>query len=428
MYGARRRELAKRMKEGVAVFLAPPDGSHYLTSGDLLYLTGMNEPHFALVLVAGRQPKVHLFLRPYDRVDEIWNGRRATVEDGAKPFGVDEVHDIKQLETKLVSWLSGQKTFWAPLGGGYDQADQIVLGVMKKFRATKRGAASHLPVVRDPGLVLHPLRLVKAPEELIYMKKAAEITTLAYEPVFKAMRPGLIEGEISGLLDYGFRQRGGEGPAYPSIVGSGENGCFLHYSKNSKVMKDGELVVIDAGARCQYACDVSRTLPVNGRFTEAQARVYDIVLEAEEVSIRRSRPGVSLAQVYQAAVEVLVRGMIRLGCVKERTVKAVLKKKSHQAYFPHGVGHWLGLGVHDVGPYTMSNGKSVILRPGMVYTVEPGLYFPVNDRLVPKAYRGIGIRIEDDVLITSRGHEVLTKGIPKTRNDIEAAMFKGGEK
>lgn len=423
----RRKKMLKGLKEGVAVWLAPAPSDHgvYRTSGDLWYLTGINEPKVALVAVAGKSPRLHLFLRKRDPHDEVWNGPSARWEDGAKRFGVDEVHPFQELEEKLSGWLGGRTVFWASLGET-EELDRLIQRVMGRLRKSRRGSAALLPMVREPGAVVHALRLIKDQEEQTLMRQAAVITTEAYRQAYGAIRPGVVEGEIAGLLEFGFRQQGGGGPSYGTIVGSGQNACYLHYVKNTKPMKSGELVVIDAGAQFQgYACDVTRTFPVNGRFTPMQGQVYDIVLEAQLAAIRRCRPGATNMQVHQAAVEVLVKGLMKLGVVKERSVSLALKKKTFAPYYPHGTGHWLGLDVHDVGSYQTADGTSATLRPGMVLTVEPGLYFSEADHRVPKALRGIGVRIEDDILITAKGHEVLTRDIPKTRVDVESVM-RGG--
>ena len=276
----------------------------------------------------------------------------------------------------------------------------------------------------DPGRLLHELRLIKTAPEIEVMKQAAQITCEAHRRAMARTAPGVAEYEIEGVIEHTFRVEGGNGPGYTSIVGSGSNATILHYIENSQAMKDGDLVCVDAG--CEYGfytADVTRTWPVNGQFSSAQAELYELVLEAQEAAIAQAVEGNSIRSVHQVTVRVLTAGMVRLGLLSG-DVDDLIAEETYRRYYMHGTSHWLGLDVHDVGAY-FKDGDSRMLEAGMVLTIEPGVYVAEDDEDAPKAYRGIGIRIEDDVLVTEGGNVVLTAAAPKSIVDVEAAVRAG---
>jgi len=395
---------------------------------DFWYLTGFGEPESVLVLLPdgvadadAEAPKVRsvLFLRERDPKMETWTGRRLGVERAPAQLGVDEARDVEELWKELPKLLKGYERILYRTGID-EPFDRQVMEVVARLRGMARGGV--LPPVElvDPAPTLHEQRLFKSEEELAVMRRAAEITTEAHRAAMATARPGMHEYEIDALLDYRFRRRGSTGQAYTSIVAGGANACVLHYVENDAPLKDGDLLLIDAGAEVEYyASDVTRTFPVNGRFSEAQREVYELVLESQLAAIAQARPGVTHKSVHEAALDVLVRGMLRLGWL-EGTEESVKEDESYRRFFMHGTSHWLGLDVHDCGAYAAGE-ESRKLEPGMVFTVEPGLYVEADDNSVDERWRGIGVRIEDDVLVTPEGHEVLTADIPKSVEEVEAA-------
>ncbi|MGH7726994.1 MAG: aminopeptidase P N-terminal domain-containing protein [Candidatus Eiseniibacteriota bacterium] len=388
---------------------------------DVHYLTGFGEPDCVVVLTnAHPEHRFVLFVRPRDPERETWDGRRAGVEGALAEYGPDAVHPIGELEEKLPAYLEGARTLY--FTNGPDAAfgttvDRLLARLRRTRPRTGKGPVAWV----EQGEVTHELRLRKTSEELGLLRRASAITVEAHNAALAATRPGMSEREIEALLNYTFRVRGGSGPGYNSIVAGGVNGTILHYTENRSPLVDGELLLIDAAAEYEgYTADVTRTFPVGARYTPAQRAVYDIVLEAQHAAIAEVRPGNRFDDVHQAALEVLVGGLVRLG-VLEGTVEELIAEKAYQPFYMHRTGHWLGLDVHDVGLYVDGKGESRPLEPGMVLTVEPGLYF--GDVAVPydARYRGIGIRVEDDVVVTASGHEVLTEGAIKQPDEVEAA-------
>lgn len=390
---------------------------------DFWWLTGFDEPDCCLVLLPGlgvdEEPRSVLFLRDKDREREIWTGRRLGVAAAAKGLGVDEARPIEKLWTDLPKLLENHERILYRTGA--DPArDQKLLEATTRMRWAARGTVVPPQELADVARTLHELRLFKDEHELERMRRAAAITKEAHVEAMRRARPGVNEAEIDALLEYTFRKHGCTGPAYTPIVAGGANACILHYVENRRPLRDGDLVLIDAGAEFDYyACDVTRTFPVNGRFSAEQRAIYSIVLEAQLAAIAHARAGVRFVSVHERALEVLVRGLVGLGLLKG-PVAEELAGDVYKRFYMHRTSHWLGLDVHDCGAY-VKEGQSRVLEPGMVLTVEPGLYLAPDDETIDARWRGIGVRIEDDVLVTESGCEVLTAGIPKMIDEVEAA-------
>ncbi len=426
---------------------------------DFFFLTGFDEPDAVLVInPADPKERYVLFVRPRDREMEIWNGRRAGVEGAVAGYGADAAYPVEQLDDKLREYLIDRPTVYYRLGTG--AFDGRITRLVAELRAARvRGYQA--PVrVEDPGPILHELRLRRSPAELLRHRRACEISREAHREAMRYARPGLYEYQVQAALEFVFRANGSPRNGYASIVASGPNACILHYNENTRRMEDGELLLIDAGCEWGYhSADITRTFPVNGRFTAPQRAIYEVVLRAQLAGIAAARPGNRYEAVHEAARRVLAEGLVALGLLP-CGVEVSLAMHHYREFYMHGTGHWLGMDVHDVGDYRLDR-KSRVLEPGMVFTVEPGLYvdperetatFHVREysedemwerrlRLgmtaakkledeekakaekvvhpIPKEFRGIGVRIEDDLLITAEACEVLTAGTPKTIEEIE---------
>ncbi|MDZ4774626.1 MAG: aminopeptidase P N-terminal domain-containing protein [Planctomycetota bacterium] len=428
----RRRFLEALTTRGAAAVI--PTATHkvrnhdceyrFRPDSDFWYLTGFSEPDAVLVLVPplattnSKVPRSILFLREKDKDREIWTGKRLGVAAAAAALGVDEARPIERLWTDLPEILRNvEKIVWRT---GVDEArDRELFAVVAKLRATAKGGIVPPLELLDPSPLLHELRLKKSTSELDVMRRAARITKDAHIAAMKRARPGVNEREIDALLDMTFRASGASGAAYTNIVAGGANACCLHYVENDDVLKDGDLLLIDAGSEFEYyASDVTRTFPINGRFNAEQRALYEVVLDAQLTAIAHVKTGVTFVSVHEIALQRLVFGLVRLGLLTG-PVDAAIEKKTYDRFYMHRTSHWLGLDVHDCGAYVV-DGKSRTLEPGMVITVEPGVYVAEDDTTVEARWRGIGIRIEDDVLVTTTGHEVLTAGIPKHIDEVEA--------
>lgn len=391
---------------------------------DFWWLTGFAEPDCALVilpaLAADKPGRTILYLRDKDREKEIWSGRRLGLAAAPAALGVDEARNIERLFEDLPQLLVNCERI-VYRTGVEPERDRRMLEVLATLRARAKGMIVPPLELLDVNPFTHELRLFKTPEELEVMRKAATITREAHTRAMRECRPGVNEREIDALLDYTFRARGGSGAAYTNIVAGGSNACILHYVENDQPLKDGDLLLIDAGAEYQcYASDVTRTFPVNGSFSPEQRAVYEVVLAAQLAAIAAVRPGTSFVSVHECALRVLCEGFLRLGLLSG-TLEEVLEKHSYRRFYMHRTSHWLGLDVHDCGAYVVDS-RSRLLEPGMVLTVEPGCYIAADEESVEPRWRGIGVRIEDDVLVTEKGGEVLTAGIPKTVSEIESLM------
>ncbi|VEB95503.1 Xaa-Pro aminopeptidase [Cedecea lapagei] len=425
----RRRQalLAKMAPGSAALIFAAPEATRnadseypYRQSSDFWYFTGFNEPEAVLVLIKSDESHNHsvLFNRVRDKSAEIWFGRRLGQEAAPQKLGVDRALAFTEIGEQLHLLLNGLDVVYHAQGE-YEYADNIVFAALDKLRRGSRQNLSAPATLTDWRPTVHELRLFKSEEEIAVMRRAGEITALAHTRAMQACRPGMFEYQLEGEIHHEFTRHGARYPSYTTIVGGGENGCILHYTENESELRDGDLVLIDAGCEYQsYAGDITRTFPVNGKFTPAQREIYDIVLESLETSLKLYRPGTSMQEVTAEVVRIMVKGLVKLGILKG-DVDQLIANNAHRAFFMHGLSHWLGLDVHDVGAYGPD--KSRVLEPGMVITVEPGLYI-APDADVPAQYRGIGIRIEDDIVITQDGNENLTASVVKSADDIEALM------
>ncbi len=385
---------------------------------DFWYLTGFREPGAALVLLPGReQGRSVLFLRDKDPEQEVWTGRRLGVAAAPEALGVDEARPIEELWGTLPDLLVGHEKLIYTVGLD-EQRDREMLHVLEALR-TKRKRGSIAPdELLDPDDSLHELRLFKTAPELERMRRAAAITVEAHGEAMRAARPGVNESELDALLEYTFRRRGGTGAAYSNIVAGGANACILHYVENDQPLRDGDLLLIDAGCEYDYyASDVTRTFPVNGTFTPDQRALYEVVLAAQHAGIAASRPGRTANDVHEAALDVLVDGLLELGLLAG-TRAEVKESGAYRRFYMHKTGHWLGLDVHDCGAYYDGETPRP-LQPGIVHTIEPGLYVAPDDDTVDARWRGIGIRIEDDVLVTDGEPDVLTGALPTDPDEIE---------
>ena len=432
VFQARRATVLERMRAlapqgAVAVFPSMPvatrnnDVEHaYRADSDLFFLTGFEEPEAVAVLSTVSDKPFTLFVRPRDRDKEIWNGRRAGVDGAQQAFGADQAFEIAKLDAELPKLIASGKVLFYRLGG-YDEAfDARISKTIGTLRARGRAGMGAPQRVEDPGQIVHEMRLHKEPGELAALHKAVELTRRGHLAAMKAGRPGVHEYELQSLLEREFRGGGGRGSGYYPIVAAGENATVLHYNENNVEVKPGELVLIDAGAENHlYTADVTRTWPASGTFTAPQRACYELVLRAADECIARTRPGETLDALHEHAVRVLTAGMVDLGLLKG-DVDELVKTSAFRRYYMHRTSHWLGLDVHDVGSYRTEDGKPRPFAPGMVFTIEPGIYIAADDELAPPELRGIGIRIEDDLLVTEGGYENLTAAIPRTAADVEA--------
>lgn len=403
----------------------------YRPDSELYYLTGLKEPEVVLVLrgFADEQRTV-LFVRSRSRDAELWTGPRMGPEGASELPGVDEAHPVEELPRRLPELLDGAGRVYFRLGCR-PQVERAVVSALQHARArgARKGKGPRGAI--DPGEILDEMRLRKGPEEIRAIRHACRVTTLGFQEALGAVRPGAGEWQVEAAIEHAFRREGAEGPAFATIVGSGTNACVLHYISNSRTMESGDLVLVDAGAEVGlYSGDVTRTVPVTGRFSPRQRDVYDLVEAARTAAVERIRPGATVADVHDAATRTLVQGLVELE-VLSGDVDELIEEGDYRRFFPHRTSHWLGLDTHDPGDY-MRDGESRVLESGMVLTVEPGLYFrpPENgeegdedpDRAAP--FRGVGIRIEDDVLVTESGAEVLTAHLP-TEPDRVAGLVGG---
>jgi Xaa-Pro aminopeptidase len=423
----RREAFLRAFGRGVAVFPSAPvalrnnDVEHeYRQDSDLYYLTGLDEPESVLVL--GDVHPEHrsvLFVRPRDPARETWDGPRVGVEGAVSRFGVDAAFPIAELAQRLPDYLANADRVAYRFGRDRAFDDRFLDAVGHVRRRARLGVAAPTTFV-DPAAVLHEQRLRKSRHEIETMRRAASVTRDAHLAAMRAALPGRHEYEVEAELLRAFRAGGAERPAYGPIVGSGPNATILHYRRNDRRMEEGDLLLIDAGCELDYyACDVTRTFPVSGRFTSAQRAVYEVVLAAQLAAIDAVRPGATLETVHDVAVRELVRGMLSLGLVSG-SVDEALEKGTYKHFYMHRTSHWLGMDVHDVGAYFVG-GAPRPLEPGFVLTVEPGLYVAETAE-APAELRGLGVRIEDDVLVTPEGCEVLTHDIPKTAAEVERAL------
>ena len=426
-FNKRRRHLMQQMGEGgIAILPAAPerqrnrDVDHpYRQNSDFLYLTGFPEPEAVTVLIPGRpQGEFLLFCRERDPEMETWHGRRAGLEGACDRYGADDAFPITDIDEILPGLIENTERVYATMG--HDPAfDRRLLDWVNRVRDKARAGVTAPAEFIDLDHLLHEMRLIKSAAEIRAMRRAAAISAEAHVRAMRACRPGMSELDLEAELQYAFAKGGARHAAYPSIVGSGANGCILHYTENDARLRRGDLVLIDAGAEVEgYAADITRTFPVGRRYGRAQRAVYELVLEAQQAAFEQVRPGNHWNAPHEAAVEVLAEGLVALGLLRGRP-RTVIKRGDYRRFYMHRTGHWLGLDVHDVGDYKVG-GEWRLFEPGMTLTVEPGLYLPAGERGVTPRWADIGVRIEDDVLVTRDGHEVLTDAAPKSIGEIEA--------
>ncbi len=423
---ARRERVIERLGVGVMVIATAPEAvrnrdAHYPYRYDsyFYYLAGFPEPEAVVVLVAGGEPRQILFCRERHEEREIWDGFRYGPEAAREAFAFDEARPIAELDEAMAQILEDQPQLAYAIGA--DPAwDARVLGWLNAVRAKGRSGVAAPERLTDARRVLDEMRLVKDAHELALMRRAAEISAAAHVRAMRTTRPGRHEYEIEAELLHAFRSQGALAPAYTSIVAGGANACVLHYVTNSQPLNAGELLLVDAGAEYGgYAADITRTFPVSGRFSPAQRDAYEVVLAAQAAAIARLAPGESWHAPHEAALKVLTQGMVDLGLLQGE-VDGLIEAEAYKRFYMHRTGHWLGLDVHDAGEYKVG-GEWRPLEPGMTLTVEPGLYIrPAQD--VPEAFWNLGIRIEDDALVTAEGCEILTGGVPKAVAEIEELM------
>jgi len=425
----RRRQalLAKMAPASAAVIFAAPEATRsndseypYRQNSDFWYFTGFNEPEAVLVLIKSAENHSHsvLFNRVRDLTAEVWFGRRLGQDAAPEKLSVDRALPYDAISEQLPQLLNGLDVVYHAQGL-FAEADALLFGALEKLRRGARQNLSAPATLTDWRPWVHEMRLFKSPEELAVLREAGRISALAHTRAMQQCRPGMFEYQLEGEIQHEFNRHGARFPSYNTIVGSGENGCILHYTENESRMRDGDLVLIDAGCELKgYAGDISRTFPVNGKFTAPQRAVYDIVLASLYRALALFRPGTSIREVNAEVVRIMVTGLVELGVMKG-DVDTLIAEQAHRQFYMHGLSHWLGLDVHDVGFY--GNERDRKLEPGMVLTVEPGLYI-APDADVPVEYRGIGIRIEDDIVITKDGNENLTDSVIKEADEIEALM------
>jgi Xaa-Pro aminopeptidase len=426
-FAKRRRDVMQHMGGGVAIVPTAPlrvrnRDIHfpYRPDSDFYYLTGFPEPEAVAVLVPGRAHGAFLlFCRDRNPEKEIWEGRRAGLEGARALYGADDAFPIDDIDEILPGLIENRAKVFCNMGRN-PEFDARLMGWVNEVRGKSRNGVHAPGEFVDLNHILHEMRLIKSADEIRTMKRAAKVSAAAHRRAMQSCRPGRMEYEIEAELLYEFRKGGSQFPAYPPIVGGGANSCILHYSDNNAELKDGDMLLIDAGAELDgYAADITRSFPVNGRFTAEQRAVYEVVLAAQAAAIAEARPGKHWNEPHDAAVRVLTDGLVQLKLLKG-SVDAHIEDGTYKRFYMHRTGHWLGMDVHDVGDYKIDE-QWRMLEPGMVLTVEPGLYIGEADD-VPAGFRHIGVRIEDDVLVTRDGHEVLSRDTPKDIGEIEALM------
>ncbi len=430
-FARRRRELMDNMEENsIAILPAAPerrrnrDIDHmYRQDSDFWYLSGFPEPEAVMALIPGREHgEFVLFCRERNREMETWHGYRSGPEGAVSDYGADDAFPISDIDEILPGLIEGRDRVYYDMGRDTD-FDRQVMSWVNSIRAKVRSGAHPPGEFLALTHLLHDQRLFKTAAEMKVMRRAGEIAAAGHVRAMRAVAPGMYEYQLEAEYLHEFMRHGARSPAYPTIVGGGRNGCILHYINNDQKLKDGDLVLVDAGAEYEcYASDITRTFPVNGKFSAEQQAVYEVVLASQLAAIDRVRPARHWNDPHEAAVQVLTQGMKDLGLLKGE-VSELIEQEAYRRFYMHRTGHWLGLDVHDVGDYKVHD-EWRVLEPGMVMTVEPGIYIAPDDDTVAAKWRGIGIRIEDDVAVTRKGHEVFTNDVPKSVADIEKLMKK----
>ena len=427
IYQIRRKRFVSQLDESSCLIL--PNNNHYFRSNDVeyrfrpdssfFYLTGFEEPNSACIIIKHKKDFEYiLFVEPRNKEMELWTGRNIGIEGAKNIYKADKAFPISDLKSKLKELISKSKNIYYPLGVN-QQLEASLTKNIYELQKNSRGGIKSPSCIHDSRNIIYKMRLIKDKNELTWIRKAIHISKEAHLAAIKHSRPKMFEYELESIIEGIFRRLGANGPAYPTIVGSGHNATTLHYIKNNRLIKNGDLILIDAGAEYNYyASDITRTFPANKKFSGPQKDIYEIVLKAQTEAIKQIKPGKRFIDPHNKAVTVIVEGLKELKLLKGSTEK-IIRKEEYKQFFMHKLSHWLGLDVHDAGPYTDKKGDSIKLSPGMVLTVEPGIYIS-NQSKVPKRFKGIGIRIEDDVLVTKDGNEVLTREIPKSIEDLES--------
>jgi Xaa-Pro aminopeptidase len=432
IFRTRRAHLLRSIGEGaVAILPSAPVAVRsndvefvYRQDSDFYYLTGFAEPEAVAVFAPGHpEGEFVMFVLPRDKERETWTGRRAGVEGAMIDYGADKAYTIEEFERVIPRYLDKADRLHYPLGLN-EKMNEKVLRLVRHAQAMRPRTGSGASAILDPREVIHESRLHKEPHEIELMRRAAAISAQAHQRAMREARGGMMEWEVEAIIDFTFRKSGAAGASYPSIVASAGNAAVLHYITNDREMQTGDLLLIDAGCEYRfYASDVTRTFPVGAKFSPLQKSLYEIVLAAQMKAIEVIKPGVRFDDPHDAALRILVDGMRDLGLLRG-SAEEIISSGLYRRYYMHRTSHWLGMDVHDVGVYRQGE-QSRVLEPGMVLTVEPGIYIAPNDEEAPESFRGIGIRIEDDVLVTPDGHEVITAAIPKKVSDLEALTTSG---
>ena len=431
-YKKRRQQVMNKIGQGTAIFRSAPmavmhnDVEYvYRQNSDFYYLTGFNEPNAVAVFAPHHEEhQFVLFVQPKDSEKETWTGYRCGVEAAKEVYGADEAYPINELNEHINKYLANAERIYYHLGRDRDFNNKVISYWQKLLSGYQRRGTAPV-AIEDTKFVTHPMRLVKSPEEIAMMRRATSISAKAHNRAREYAQPGRYEYQVAAEIEHTFASEGAIGVAYPSIVASGANACVLHYIENNSQMKDNELLLIDAG--CSYGYyngDITRTFPVGGKFTPEQKTLYELVLEAQLKAIEQVQPGNPYNQFHDTAVSVLVDGLLELGLLKGDK-EEIIKEEKYKPFYMHRTGHWLGLDVHDVGAYKHNPETWQLLQPGNIVTVEPGLYIspyikPAEGQPeIPDRWKGIGIRIEDDILITAEGHDILTSDVPKSVAEME---------
>jgi len=428
-YARRRKALMAQMEPNsiailpaAAVAIRNRDVEHvYRQDSDFQYLSGFPEPEAVIALIPGREHGEYvLFCRERNPERELWDGLRAGQEGAVRDFGADDAFPITDIDDILPGLIEGRDRVYSAMGSN-PEFDRHLMEWINVIRSKARLGAQPPNEFVALDHLLHDMRLYKSAAEVKVMREAAAISARAHVRAMQACRAGLHEYSLEAELDYEFRKGGAKMPAYGSIVAAGRNSCILHYQENDALLKDGDLVLIDAGCEIDcYASDITRTFPVSGQFSPEQKAIYELVLKAQEAAFAVIAPGKHWNHAHEATVQVITEGLVALGLLKG-SVEALIESEAYRAFYMHRAGHWLGMDVHDVGEYKVG-GQWRVLEPGMALTVEPGIYIGADNQSVAKKWRGIGVRIEDDVVVTKQGCEILTSGVPKTVAEIEALM------
>ncbi len=428
-YARRRKALMAQMEPNsiailpaAAVAIRNRDVEHvYRQDSDFQYLSGFPEPEAVIALIPGREHGEYvLFCRERNPERELWDGLRAGQEGAVRDFGADDAFPITDIDDILPGLIEGRDRVYSAMGSN-PEFDRHLMEWINVIRSKARLGAQPPNEFVALDHLLHDMRLYKSAAEVKVMREAAAISARAHVRAMQACRAGLREYSLEAELDYEFRKGGAKMPAYGSIVAAGRNSCILHYQENDALLKDGDLVLIDAGCEIDcYASDITRTFPVSGQFSPEQKAIYELVLKAQEAAVAVIAPGKHWNHAHEATVQVITEGLVALGLLKG-SVEALIESEAYRAFYMHRAGHWLGMDVHDVGEYKVG-GQWRVLEPGMALTVEPGIYIGADNQSVAKKWRGIGVRIEDDVVVTKQGYEILTSGVPKTVAEIEALM------